>query len=89
MPHNILEKTGDYIAESAGKAARAGSAAVGAVEDGVEIARSVARQGRDAADGALKLATRQIERRPVETVLATGALAFGVGVLVGLIIRRR
>jgi len=89
MTRGILDKTGDYIAQSAGTAVRAGSAAIDAAEDGLEMARSAARQGRDAAEDVLRGAARQIERRPVQTVLATGALAFGVGVLVGLLIKRR
>jgi len=89
MPHTILEKTGDYIAQSAGKAARAGSAAVDAVGDGVEMARSAARQGRDTAEDILNGAARQIERKPLQSVLAAGALAFGAGLVVGLFIKRR
>jgi len=89
MRQDILEKTGDYIAQSADKASRGAAAVVDAVEDGVEMAKSAARQGRQAAEDALDGAARRIRRHPVQTVVATGAVAFGVGMLIGRLLKRR
>jgi len=89
MRQDILEKTGDYIAQSADKASRGAAVVVDAVESGVEMAKSAARQGRQTAEDALDGAARRIRRHPVQTVVATGAVAFGVGMLIGRFLKRR
>ncbi len=89
MRQDILEKTGDYIAQSADKASRGAAAVVDTVEDGIEMAKSAARQGRQAAEDALDGAARRIRRHPVQTVVAIGAVAFGAGLLIGRLLKRR
>lgn len=89
MRQNILEKTGDYIAQSADKASRGAAAVVKVVENGMETAKTAARQGRQAAEDALEGASRRIRRHPVQTVVATGAIAFGAGLLIGRLFKRR
>lgn len=89
MRQNILEKTGEYIAQSADKASRGTSAVVDAVEDSIEMAKSAARQGREVAEDILDGAARRIQRRPVQTVVATCAVALGAGILIGWLLRRR
>ncbi|MBZ5503189.1 MAG: hypothetical protein LAN59_13290 [Acidobacteriia bacterium] len=89
MRQDILEKTGDYIAQSADKASRGAAAVVDVVEDGMEMAKSAARQGRQAAEDALDGAARRIRRHPVQTVVAIGAVAFGAGMLIGRLLKRR
>lgn len=89
MRQDILEKTGDYIAQSADKASRGAAAVVDTVEDGIEMAKSAARQGRQAAEDALDGAARRIRRHPVQTVVGIGAVAFGAGLLIGRLLKRR
>lgn len=89
MRQNILEKTSDYIAESAEKASRGTSAAMDAVEEGIEMATRAARRGRRVAEEAVDEAALRIRRRPVEAVAATFALGLGAGLLVGWLARRR
>ena len=89
MRQNILERTGDYIAQSADQASRGTSAVVDAVGEGIEMVKSAARQGRDAAEDIVNGAARGIRRRPVQTVVAACAVGLGAGVLIGWLIRRK
>ena len=89
MRQNVIERTGECIAQSADKASRATSAVVDAVEDGVGIAKRAARQSRDTAVDFLDGAARRIQRHPVKTTLATFAVALGAGVLIGSLLKKR
>lgn len=89
MRQDILEKTGDYIAQSADKASRGAAAVVDAVESGMATAKSAARQGRQVAEDVVDGAARRIRRNPVQTVVAIGAVAFGAGLLIGRLLKRR
>jgi len=89
MRQEILERTGDYIAQSADKASRGAVAVMEKVEDVVETAKNVARQGRQASEDALHGAARSIRRHPVQSVVAIGAVAFGAGLLIGRLLKRR
>jgi ElaB/YqjD/DUF883 family membrane-anchored ribosome-binding protein len=89
MRQSVLERTGDYIAESAERASRATSAVVDAVDDGVGMAKRAVKHGRDAAEDILDGAARRIQRHPVKTAVATFAVALGAGVLIGSLLRRR
>lgn len=89
MRQSILERTGEYISESADKASRATSAVVDAVEDGVGIAKRAVRQGRDTAEDILDGVAQRIQRHPLTTAVATFAVALGAGVLIGSMLRRR
>jgi ElaB/YqjD/DUF883 family membrane-anchored ribosome-binding protein len=89
MRQNVIERTGECIAQSADKASRATSAVVDAVEDGVGMAKRAARQSRDTAVDILDGAARRIQRHPVKTALATFAVALGAGVLIGSLLKKR
>ncbi|HXJ17111.1 MAG TPA: hypothetical protein VNM68_07910 [Candidatus Polarisedimenticolia bacterium] len=89
MRQSVLERTGDYIAESAERASRATSAVVDAVDDGVGMVKRATKHGRHAAEDILDDATRRIQRHPVKATVATFAVALGVGVVIGSLLRRR
>ena len=89
MRQNILEKTGEYIAESADKTYRAATAVAGAVEDSVGLAKRATRQGRDAAEAVLDGAARRIQRHPLKVTVAACAVALGAGVVIGSLLKRR
>jgi ElaB/YqjD/DUF883 family membrane-anchored ribosome-binding protein len=89
MAQSVLEQTTEHIAESARKASRATSAIADVIEDGVGVARRVAKQGGDAAEEFLDDTTKRLQRHPVETVVATFAIGIAAGILIGRIVKRR
>ncbi|MGA2372920.1 MAG: hypothetical protein ACLP3R_15810 [Candidatus Korobacteraceae bacterium] len=89
MIQSVLERTGDQVAETARKASRAASAVADALEDGVGVARRVAKQGGDAAEEFIDDTTKRLQRHPVETIVTTFAVGIGLGVLIGWMIKRR
>ena len=89
MTQSVLERTGEQITETAGKASRATSAVAGAFEDGVEAARRAAKQGGDAAEEFLDDTTKRLQRHPIETVAATFAIGVAAGVLIAWMLKRR
>ncbi len=89
MAQSVLEQTTEHIAESARKASRATSAIADAIEDGVGVARRVAKQGGDAAEEFLDDTTKRLQRHPVETVVATFAIGIAAGILIGWMMKRR
>jgi len=89
MRQIILEKAGDYIAQSADKTSRGAAAVVDAVESGLETAKTAARQGRQAAEDVVDGTARHIRRHPIQAVVAIGAVAFGAGLLIGRLLKRR
>lgn len=89
MAQSILEHTTEHIAESARKASRATAAIADAIEDGVGVARRVAKQGGDAAEEFLDDTTKRLQRHPIETVVATFAIGIAAGILIGWLVKRR
>ena len=89
MAQSVLEQTTEHIAESARKASCATSAIADAIEDGVGVARRVAKQGGDAAEEFLDDTTKRLQRHPVETVVATFAIGIAAGILIGWMMKRR
>ena len=61
---------------------------VSAVEDYADETRRAMRRGRHAAEDLIDEAARSIKQRPLQTVALTFGLAFGTGVLFGLIASR-
>lgn len=86
---SVLERTGDQVAETARKASRAASAVAEALEDGVGVARRVAKQSGDAAEEFIDDTTKRLQRHPVETIVTTFAVGIAAGVLIGWMIKRR
>jgi ElaB/YqjD/DUF883 family membrane-anchored ribosome-binding protein len=89
MTQSVLEQAGEQIADTAHKASRAASAVADAIEDGVASARRAAKQGGYAAAELLDNTKRQVQRHPVETVLATFAAGITAGAVIGWAMRRR
>jgi hypothetical protein len=89
MAQSVLEHTTEYIADSARKASRATSAIADVIEDGVGVARRVAKQGGDAAEEFLDDTTKRLQRHPIETVVATFTIGVATGILIGWMMKRR
>jgi hypothetical protein len=89
MAQSVLERTTEHIAESARKASRATSAIADVIEDGVGVARRVAKQGGDAAEEFLDDTTKRLQRHPIETVVATFTAGVAAGILIGWMVKRR
>jgi ElaB/YqjD/DUF883 family membrane-anchored ribosome-binding protein len=89
MTQSVLEQTGEQIAETARKASRAASAVGDALEDGVGVARRVAKQGGDAAEELLDDTKKRLQRHPVETVVVTFAAGVVAGIAIGWMMWRR
>ena len=89
MTQSVLDRTGEQIAETAGKASRATCAVADALEDGVEIARRAAKYGGDAAEEFLDDTTKRLQRHPIETVAATFAIGVFAGIVIGWMAKRR
>lgn len=89
MSQTVVERTAEHIAETAQKASRATNAIADAIEDGVGVARRMAKQGGDAAEEFLNDTTERVQRHPVLTVAATFAVGFTAGAAIGWAMKRR
>jgi ElaB/YqjD/DUF883 family membrane-anchored ribosome-binding protein len=86
MTQSVLEQTGDLVTE---RLSRAASAVADAFENGVGVARRLAKQGGDAAEEFIDDTTKRLQRHPVETIVTTFAAGIAAGVLIGWLVRRR
>jgi ElaB/YqjD/DUF883 family membrane-anchored ribosome-binding protein len=89
MTQSVLEQAGAQIAETAHKASRAASAVADSLEDGVGAARRVAKQGCCAAAELLDDTKRRVQKRPIETVVATFAAGIASGAMISWMMRRK
>ena len=89
MKQSMFGQTGEQIADTAHKASRAASAVVDALEDGVVAARRAAKQGFYAGAELFDDTKRQVQRHPIETVVATFAAGIAAGTAISWIMRRR
>ena len=89
MSQTVVERMAEHITESAQQASSASSAVADAIQDGVGVMRSAAKQGGDAAEEFLNDTTQRIQRHPVLTVAATFAVGFTAGTLIGWMLKRR
>ena len=89
MSQTVLDRTADYIADSAHQASRATGAVADAIENGVGVVRRAAKQGGDAAEEFLNDTTQRIQRHPVLTVAITFAAGLTAGAFIGWMIKRR
>ena len=60
MPHSVLEKAGEHIADSVREASRVTAAVADAFDDGLGVARRVAKQSGHAAEDLVNDSTRRI-----------------------------
>lgn len=89
MEHTVLEQISDKIDETARKASRAATVAEDALEDGVIAARRAAKYGSEVAVCFYDDTKKRIQRNPIETVAAAGAIGVAVGAAVGWVLRRK
>lgn len=89
MSQTVAERTAGGIAESANRASRAASAVADAIEDGVGVVRSAAKQGGDAAEEFLNDTNQRFQRHPLLTVATTLAIGVTAGTLIGWMMKRR
>jgi ElaB/YqjD/DUF883 family membrane-anchored ribosome-binding protein len=89
MTQSIFEESGEKISDTAHKASRAASAVADAVEDGVGAARRAAKQGCYAAEELFDDTKRQVQRHPVETVVATFAAGIAAGTAISWMLRKK
>jgi len=89
MAQSVLEQATEHNAESARKASRTTSAIADAIEDGVGVARRLAKQSGDAAEEFLDDTTKRLQPHPIETVIVTFAIGVAAGILIGWMVKRR
>jgi hypothetical protein len=89
MSQTVVEKTADYITESAHQAARATGFMADAIEDGVKVVRRAAQHGGDAAEEFLSDTTRRVQRNLLATIAATLLVGVASGVVMGWMMKRR
>lgn len=89
MPQSVLERTSEQIAETVEKAARATSDLGDAVHERFDEAKLFARRSARRADELVEDGKKHIRRHPAAAVTGTFLLGLGIGVVVGLSIRRR
>lgn len=83
MAKSVVDKTTDYIGESARKASQFTASAADAIEDGMETAKRAARDGCDVVEEFVHDTTRRVKRRPIESVLLALAVGLAFGFVVG------
>ncbi len=89
MSQTVVEKTVDYISESAHEAARKTSAMADAIEDGASVVKRAAKQGSDAAEEFIDDTTRLIQRNVLATMGATLMVGLVSGAMIGWMMKRR
>ena len=89
MTHKVLEQMSDQLDETAHKASQAVSAIGDALEDGVIAARRATKHGGDVAAEFYGYTKKQIQRNPIETVVAATAIGIAVGAAISWAFRRR
>jgi ElaB/YqjD/DUF883 family membrane-anchored ribosome-binding protein len=89
MPQSVLERTGEQISETVGKAARATSNIGDAMHERLQDARAFARRGAHRAEEMIDRGEKHVRRHPTAAVTGIFVLGLGIGVLVGWTLRRK
>ena len=87
MADNVFQKTGAKIADSAEQFAKVKDKITDAWDDGVNAANRAVKRGREATEDFIDDASRTVKGKPLESVAITFGVAFGIGVLVGWLLR--
>jgi acid phosphatase family membrane protein YuiD len=86
MSDTVVGRAGEQISETARAASRLTSAMGDVVEEGLGVARRVAKQAGDAAEEWFDDTTKRLERHPVETVVGSMGVGVAIGVAIGILI---
>ncbi len=89
MSQNVVEKTADYIAESAQQAARKTSEIADAIEEGAVVVKRAAKHSGDAAGEFINDVTKLVQHNVLATIAATLVAGVASGVVIGWMIKRR
>ena len=89
MAQNVVDKTADYITDSAHHAARATGLLADAIDDGVKVVRRAARHGSDAAEEFLNDTTKLVQRNLWATMAVTLMVGVMSGAMFGWMMKRR
>jgi ElaB/YqjD/DUF883 family membrane-anchored ribosome-binding protein len=89
MAHTVLNQMNDQINETAQRASRAASVVGDAFEDGVVAARRAAKNGGAVAAAFYDDTKKQIQRNPIETVVAATAIGIATGAAISWAFRRK
>ena len=90
MAQNVVEKTTEYITESAHQAVRATGMMADAIDDGAKAVRRVARQSSDAAEEVHQRFNQVCAHRNLwPTMAATLMVGVISGVMIGWMTKRR
>ncbi len=89
MLENVLEKTGEHVAETARRASRTTAAMSEAFEDSIGIAKRTVKHGCDAAEEFMDDTQQRIKRHPVESLVAAFAIGTATGLVTGWLLHRK
>jgi hypothetical protein len=82
MTTNVMERTTEQFADSAKKATEV-------LKEGIGTTKRMVKQGGEVVEEMYQNSTRQIRRHPAGTVVITFFVAFGAGLLVGWLMKRK
>lgn len=89
MLENVLEKTGDRVAETARRASRASAALEEAFEEGVATAKRAMKHCADATEEFMQDNQQRIKRHPLESLVAAFAAGTALGIAIGWFSRKK
>jgi ElaB/YqjD/DUF883 family membrane-anchored ribosome-binding protein len=85
MSQTLVDKTADYITESAQQVARKTSSIADAIEDGAPVIKRAAKQASEAAEEFLDDSTKLVQRN----LWASMAAMLVLGTMIGWMMKRR
>ena len=89
MAEAMMEKVSEQIAQSAQRISRAAESFADVLDEGIGVAKRAVKHSGDALEELMDDTTQRIKRHPLETVAITFTIGIGVGILFGLLMKRR
>jgi ElaB/YqjD/DUF883 family membrane-anchored ribosome-binding protein len=89
MAEATMEKVSDQIAHSAQRISKAAETFADVLDEGIGVAKRAVKHSGDALEELMDDNTQRIKRHPLETVAITFTIGISVGILFGLLIKRR